>query len=128
MGGAYIHRGKKGGAQLSLTLTCPRAMVMAAAEVKPLMTGTGMKSTRNPVSITHTIHTQVKTEGEMLYSTHTRLYYCCILSYWQCSGKVLAVDCHAPVAKPVYVTPISAHFLFSSFFFCSYLVFLITCH
>lgn len=30
------------------TLICPKAMVIAAADVNPLMTGTGMKSTRKP--------------------------------------------------------------------------------
>lgn len=33
---------------LQLTFACPTAMVMAAAEVNPLITGTGIKSTRNP--------------------------------------------------------------------------------
>lgn len=34
-------------------MTCPNAMVMAAADVKPLMTGTGMKSTRKPFERKH---------------------------------------------------------------------------
>lgn len=32
------------------TFTWPRAMVIAAAEVNPLMTGIGMKSTRKPAT------------------------------------------------------------------------------
>lgn len=32
------------------TLICPKPMVMAAAEVKPLMTGQEIKSSRNPVA------------------------------------------------------------------------------
>ena len=34
-----------------LTLTCPIAMVIAAADVNPLMTGRGMKSIKNPAII-----------------------------------------------------------------------------
>lgn len=35
-----------------LTLTCPRAMVIAAADVKALMTGKEMKFTRMPANRT----------------------------------------------------------------------------
>ncbi len=45
-----------------LTLTCPKAIVIAAADVNPLITGTGMKSTRKP--------TQDK-ERNQLYQTCT---------------------------------------------------------
>ena len=34
-----------------LTFSWPTAMVMAAAEVKPLITGTGMKSTKKPTGM-----------------------------------------------------------------------------
>ena len=33
------------------TLICPKPIVMLAAEVKPLMTGQEMKSSRNPVGM-----------------------------------------------------------------------------
>jgi len=36
------------------TFSWPTAMVMAAADVNPLITGTGMKSTRKPVDMTCT--------------------------------------------------------------------------